>query len=162
MSRVLVEQLVNRFEAIGQERIQGLPIYNDKLKVEAVDFQPCENGQIGGLVTPWFINIMLLPDNCDSLQFKELGDKIKCDLPSGKCEFSIGEEDVLGRYLFRSVVSPTHCYKTQEPACSVVRKALKKLMTTPAEREPDNADKDQPDQARRDFLRGIQRTTEIA
>jgi hypothetical protein len=49
-----VENLVRRFQQISVERIFGLPIYNDRLTVEAIDFQPCEGGLIGVLVTPWF------------------------------------------------------------------------------------------------------------
>lgn len=170
MSSELINQLVHRFEVIGRERIRGLPIYNEKLAVEAVGFQPCEGGQIGGLVTPWFVNIMLLPENSDDLQLKELGVKIKYDLPSGECEFTIGEEDVLGRYLFRSVVSPTHCYKKQAPACSTVSKALNKLMTAPSETnaeaeletKAETTSEDQPDQSRREFLRHLKNPVKAA
>ena len=157
----IVESLVERFDYIGKERIQGLPIYNDKLFVEAVDFQACAGGQIGVLITPWFVNVMLFPDDDKSWQFKELGEKVKFNLPTGEHEFSVGEEDVIGRYLFRSVVSPTHCYKSQSPAQSAARKALSQLMT-PVENEVDTVATRQvnftpmanePDQGRRDFLR---------
>jgi [NiFe] hydrogenase assembly HybE family chaperone len=156
-----VEKLVERFDYIGRERIQGLPIYNEKLTVEAVDFQSCEGGQIGALITPWFVNVMLFPDDGTPWQFKELGEKVKYHLPSGEHEFTIGEEDAIGRYLFRSVVSPTNCYKSQPPAQSAARKALCLLMT-PAQVEEVTVEtqqvavsaKDhQPDQGRREFLR---------
>ena len=157
----VVEKLVERFDYIGKERIQGLPIYNDKLAVEAVDFQPCEGGQIGVLITPWFVNVMLLLDDDKPWQFKELGEKVKFNLPTGEQEFTIGEEDAIGRYLFRSVVSPTHCYKSQPPAQSAARKALSQLMT-PVQSKDDTVATQQvnltptvsePDKSRREFLR---------
>ena len=153
----LVEKLVDRFDFIGKERIQGLPIYNDKLAVEAVDFQHCDGGQIGALVTPWFVNIMLLPDDQTPFQFKELGEKVKYPLPCGEQEFTVGEEDVVGRYLFRSIVSPTHCFKSQAPARAAARKALSQLMT-PAQTEETPVHDEQPDPGRRAFLRGLRAT----
>ncbi|MCG6968959.1 MAG: [NiFe]-hydrogenase assembly chaperone HybE [Gammaproteobacteria bacterium] len=149
---ISVQQLVNRFDTIGRERVQGLPIYNAKLAVEAIDFQSCEGGQIGVLITPWFVNVMLFPDDATSWQFKELGEKVKFTLPSGEHEFTVGEEDAIGRYLFRSVVSPTHCYKSQPPARSAASKALSDLLV-PAQNEEDTVDNNQPDTGRRAFLR---------
>jgi [NiFe] hydrogenase assembly HybE family chaperone len=158
---ISVQQLVNRFDTIGMERVQGLPIYNAKLAVEAIDFQSCEGGQIGVLITPWFVNVMLFPDDATSWQFKELGEKVKFNLPSGEHEFTIGEEDAIGRYLFCSVVSPTHCYKSQPPAQSAARKALSQLMKPAQSEESKVASQQvvmtemdrQPDQGRREFLR---------
>jgi len=146
-----VQQLVDRFDYIGRERIQGLPIYNDKLSVEAVGFQACEGGKIGVLITPWFVNIVLLPDDDKPWQFNELGQKVKYNLPSGEHEFTVGEEDAIGRYLFRSVVSPTHCYKSQPPARSAAAQALNQLLTPP-QSEGENDTDDEPDTGRRAFL----------
>lgn len=148
---ISVQQLVDRFDYIGRERIQGLPIYNEKLAVEAIDFQACEGGRIGVLITPWFVNVMLLPDDDTPWQLKELGEKVKFDLPSGEHEFSVGEEDAIGRYLFRSVVSPTHCYKSQPPARAAASKALSELLT-PAQAAEEPAKEDLPDAGRRAFL----------
>jgi len=125
----IVTSLVDRFRQIGTERIVGLPIYNDALHVEAIEFQPCAGGQIGVLVTPWFMNIMLLPDDTSAYQHQELGEKVKYQLVSGEHEFVIGEDEQVGRYLFRTVTSPTHCYKKQIAAVNSGSNALKALLT---------------------------------
>ena len=131
----IVNNLVNRFRQIGVERIYGLPIYNDALTVEAVDFQQCEGGLIGVLVTPWFMNIMLLPEDAQPYQHQELGEKVKYQLVSGEQEFVIGEDEAVGRYLFQTVTSPTHCYKKQIAAVAKGSKALKELLTPPQDPE---------------------------
>ncbi|MEJ2181737.1 MAG: [NiFe]-hydrogenase assembly chaperone HybE [Gammaproteobacteria bacterium] len=89
----IIDNLVARFQQIGVERIFGLPIYNDALSVEAVEFQPCEGGLIGVLITPWFMNIMLLPEDTSPWQTQELGVKVKYKLESGEHEFVIGEDE---------------------------------------------------------------------
>lgn len=131
----IVDNLVTRFQQIGVERIFGLPIYNDALNVEAVEFQPCDGGLIGVLITPWFMNIMLLPEDTSPWQTQELGVKVKYKLDSGEHEFVIGEDEEVGRYLFRTVTSPTHCYKKQIAAINSGKKALRTLLTPPEQEE---------------------------
>ena len=163
----IVDNLVRRFQQIGTERVLGLPIYNDALNVEAVDFQCCEGGLIGVLVTPWFMNIMLLPEETSPYQSQELGEKVKYQLESGEHDFVIGEDEEVGRYLFRTVTSPTHCYKKQIAAVNNGKKALRTLLTPPEQEEeelPANSQQvdftssvieDTTDTGRREFLRNF-------
>ena len=163
----IIDKLVKRFQQIGAERILGLPIYNDALSVEAVDFQPCEGGLIGLLVTPWFMNIMLLPDDTSPWKSQELGVKIKYQLDSGEHEFVIGEDEEVGRYLFRTVTSPTHCYKKQIAAITGGKKSLTALLTPPKQEEEEmpansqqveftpKATEEKHSSGRREFLRNF-------
>ncbi|WP_455367005.1 [NiFe]-hydrogenase assembly chaperone HybE [Kaarinaea lacus] len=162
----IVNNLVRRFQQIGTERIYGLPIYNERLNVEAVDFQECEGGLIGILVTPWFMNIMLLPHDTAFYQHQELGEKVKYQLASGEHEFVIGEDEEVGRYLFRTVTSPTHCYKKQVAAVASGKKALTALLTPPEQEEAEpvvsqqveftpRPTEEKHNSGRRDFLRSF-------
>ena len=54
-----IDKLSRRFERIAQERMQGLPFYNNKLHIEALGFTEIEPGYMGVLITPWFINVIL-------------------------------------------------------------------------------------------------------
>ncbi len=42
-------------------RMQGLPIVNPALEVEAVGFAPWEGSWLGVMVTPWGMNLTLVP-----------------------------------------------------------------------------------------------------
>ena len=53
--------MARRFERIGAEQMRDLPIYNHAIDVEAIGFHPWGPGFIGVLITPWFMNLMLLP-----------------------------------------------------------------------------------------------------
>ena len=124
-----VENFVTRFDQIGHERIEGLPIYNSELNVEAIDFQVCPDGLLGVLITPWFINLILIPAEQTRWQAYELGTKHTCDTGNGEQEFVLGEDEGVGWYLFKTVISPTHCLKNQAAAQTTARQALHDLLT---------------------------------
>ena len=49
------------FECIRIERMVGLPILNEQLRVEALGFRDWQAVRVGALVTPWSINLVILP-----------------------------------------------------------------------------------------------------
>jgi [NiFe] hydrogenase assembly HybE family chaperone len=123
-----VSKLVSRFKQIGDEHIRELPIYHLPLQVEAVDFQPWAPGWIGVLITPWFMNVMLLPRDRDQWQSLAVGKKHMQKLPSGEQEFIVGGDVELGSYLFQSVASPMMKFPSQKDARQAAQAALQRLM----------------------------------
>lgn len=101
-----VTDLVRHFENIYVLHMRDLPIVNPHVRVEAVGFQEFDGHELGVLITPWFMNLVLLPAGdewADSAQ----GDTSSIDFPSGPIEFTISRDEVLGTFLtavlFRSV-----------------------------------------------------------
>jgi len=158
-----VSALVARFTHIGEERMRDLPIYHHALHVEAVGFQPWEDGSIGVLITPWFMNVMLLAGNKNRWRSLGVGEKVVQKLPSGEHEFVVGEDEALGVYLFRSLASPMFRFKTQAQARNAAVVALQRLMTAAAAGEESETSKDGKqidapggqDLGRRAFLRRL-------
>lgn len=128
-----VSKLVSRFKQIGDDHIRELPIYHRPLQVEAVDFQPWAQGWIGVLITPWFMNVMLLPRDKDQWQSLAMGQKHMQKLPAGDQEFVVGGDTELGSYLFRSLASPMRHFKSQQDARQAAHVALQRLMAPPAD-----------------------------
>ena len=158
-----ITKLVERFTHIGLTAMRDLPIYNHNLEVEAVGFQPTDNGWLGVLITPWFINVILLPEQ-RSAATVPLGDKVTHELASGEHEFSVGEDDELGRYDFITLASPTLNFKSQLAAREAAEKALTNLTRPPDEYQeqiPEQAvefvSPEQKGKQRREFLRGLLR-----
>jgi [NiFe] hydrogenase assembly HybE family chaperone len=73
---IKVADLVARYQAIYEERMRDLPIVNPKLAVEAVGFDQWEEKDLGILITPWFMNLVLLPDS-DRLVDLPQGDRVE-------------------------------------------------------------------------------------
>lgn len=152
-----INELIDRFRVIDKERMQGLPFYNSRLSVEGVDFQPTEQGYIGALVTPWFINIILLYENPPQ-QSIALGNRVKHSFASGEHDFMVGDDEQLGRYDFISLASPTSKYKSQQQACDYARKKLNSIVSADIdalEEKPVQFMNVEADRlSRREFLRG--------
>jgi [NiFe] hydrogenase assembly HybE family chaperone len=55
------EKLEQIFNKIHQEQMQGIPILNNMLKVQALGFQEYQGRIVGILITPWLMNLVMLP-----------------------------------------------------------------------------------------------------
>ena len=156
-----ITKLVERFTHIGETGMRDLPIYNHNLEVEAVGFQSTDKGWLGVLITPWFINVILLPEQKSAASLP-LGEKVTHELASGEHVFSVGEDDEVGSYDFITLASPTLQFKSQQAAREAAEKALTKLLTPPEEYQEQIPEQpvefvspEQKGKQRREFLRGL-------
>ena len=95
----LTEGLEQSYRRIQRERMRDLPFLNPALRVKAVGFRHWQGRCLGVLITPWFMNLMLLPCEGDEWQELQIGDKQRHLLPSGSYEFIVGEEAGIGGLL---------------------------------------------------------------
>ncbi len=127
-----IDHLVARFERIGEEHMKDLGLYNHALRVEAIGFRPWSDAADGTwlagiLVTPWFMNFMLLPDAAVQLAGAAAGDKRRLDLPCGTVTFTTGEVDGIGSYLASSLYSPMGQFPEHGSAGTTARSAMEKF-----------------------------------
>lgn len=120
------------FAAIGRERMAGLPIVNPALSVAAVGTQAWGGNWIAILVTPWCMNILMLPAQADAWSALTLGATIRHVLPSGEFSFILGDEPALGRFQMCSLFSPMLEFSDQAAALATAEAALAELMTPAA------------------------------
>ena len=122
-----VAGLVRHFERIYREHMQDLPIVNARLQVEAVAFQDFEGHELGVLITPWFMNLVLLPAGHqwhDSAQ----GDASTVDFPSGPVEFTTSRDEELGTYLTAVLYRSVSDLPDQPTACDVANRLMTELL----------------------------------
>ena len=109
--------------------MQGLPIVNPALHVEAVGFGPFDEHEVGVLITPWFINLVLLLGSNIGERLQQ-GSKSTLRFPSGPVEFITAQDEVLGPYLtavlFRSVAE----FPDQDTAKEVAQEVMQELFKT--------------------------------
>ena len=108
--------LEDAFRAVYEERMQGLPFINPALSVEAIDVSPWNGHWLGVLITPWFMNLMLLPDDDAAWPALRPGEKCEQSFPAGIFEFIAGHEPTLGEYLACSLFSPMFEFADHETA----------------------------------------------
>lgn len=148
------------FRTFQAERMDGVPILNHALAVEGVGFMPWNGGYIGVLITPWFMNLMLLPGTDGAFAELDPGSTVVHRFPSGDYPFIVGHEDALGFYQSCSLFSPMSPFSAQEGARATAEEVMQALFQ-PAEKPVQSVTAvgsilENPEQkvSRRDFLRG--------
>lgn len=101
-----IARLEAAFREIHTAQMRGLPIVNDALAVKAVGFRRHGERWLGALVTPWFLNIVLLPGEGDDWSGLVPGAKELIEFPSGRYEFVHANRKGVGAYKACSLFSP--------------------------------------------------------
>ncbi|MDD2761765.1 MAG: [NiFe]-hydrogenase assembly chaperone HybE [Methylomonas sp.] len=133
--------LEQTFNYILETRMQGIPVVNPALAVEALGFVRANADWVGILITPWFMNLMLLPGMGSDWTERWPGSKFEEAFPYGVFEFTVAGEPQLGCYAQCSLFSPMFQFQNQDDARNAAQAALQALLTPPK-------------LSRRDLLRG--------
>ncbi len=153
-----VVEMVERFQIIGEHSMQGLPVYNENLRVEAIGFQSYGENYLGVLVTPWFMNVILLPQDKEAMDYSLVASPTDETLPAGTWQFMFGGDEEVGLYKSLSLHSPMFAFKTQDLARIEAKRRLDSLMTPPAAVSDELSQRSRQqapaDRSRRAFLRG--------
>ncbi len=147
---------------IERERMADVPILNSSLSVEAVGFREWEGQCLGVLITPWFMNLMLLPLDPDTrAEERHSGDTSTVNFPAAEFEFIYGEEAGIGGYRMCSLFSPVFEFEDHAAAVATAESVLEQLMKPPKVEEDNDEPKRQAEPvSRRDLFRGLNRREE--
>jgi [NiFe] hydrogenase assembly HybE family chaperone len=161
------DSLEQAFNAVA-ERMQGLGFVNPALRVQAVGFEPWESHWLGVMVTPWSINLLLLP--CDPAAWRPIrpGEKQRYAFPAGRYDFIDAIDPAVGEYRMCSLFSPVLEFEDHATAVMVAELARAALFDAshaePVEPEAADATASGPlaqleqqasaPMSKRDFLRG--------
>lgn len=115
------------FENIAAIRMAGVPILNPAMHVEAVGFREWEGHWIGVLVTPWMINLVLMPGAEVPLAPLLQGENKTWRFPSGTYEFMGLNEPELGVCHICPLISPVTEFATHEDALAIAREVAESL-----------------------------------
>ena len=130
---VIAAKFEETFERIRVERMAGVPILNPALSVAMTELRDWEGFHAGVLVTPWFINVVLIARQEED-ESPVTGTKKCFLLPAGSFEFirceegDLGEEDGLGGFWMCSLFSPALEFGDMETAVEVAEASLAALM----------------------------------
>lgn len=150
----LTAELEATFDRIRVERMAEVPILNDALRVEAVGFEAHGDDFIGVLVTPWFMNLMLVPADPDAPAAESPGQTSLCSFPAGDFEFIAGFEDGFGQYRMCSLFSPMFDFADHEAASQTAAAVMDGIMS-PAEDESEAMAAPRRPLSRRDLFRQL-------
>lgn len=120
-------QLEVIFATIWHERMSDVPVINDKLKVETTGFHDWNGHVLGVLVTPWFMNLMMLPGEKGQWSDLRAGEKQSFAFDAGPFEFIVGEEPGLGKFMSCSMFSPMFEFEDHEAAMATANAVIEGL-----------------------------------
>ncbi|MBH2009912.1 MAG: [NiFe]-hydrogenase assembly chaperone HybE [Xanthomonadaceae bacterium] len=152
-----VKALAALYQHIASTRMQGIPLLNPAVQVEAVGFELVkpegnepETTGIGVLITPWFMNLVWLPLRRLDLA-KQVGSKVPRYVGRECFEFIAAHEDGFGSYEACSLFSPVFEFENHQAAVATAQAVLN-MLRQPASTAAQAALPQAP--ARRAFLFG--------
>jgi [NiFe] hydrogenase assembly HybE family chaperone len=115
------------FRTVHETRMHGVPILNPAIAVESVGFAPWDAHWLGCLVTPWFMNLVLLPRMAERWVRLRPGEKHTYVFPASAFEFIGGREEAIGEYQACSLFSPMFEFADHATARSTAEACLRAL-----------------------------------
>jgi [NiFe] hydrogenase assembly HybE family chaperone len=118
------------FRLIQQNRMSDVPILNEALQVEVVGLQARGTDWLCVLVTPWFMNLLLLPQDGSDGTWSNLspGQTRMQTFPGGNLPFIANFEQGIGFYLSCSMFSPVFEFATQALAVETAEAVLTEVL----------------------------------
>lgn len=131
-----VQHLVDFYRRVQAERMQGIPILNPALAVEAVGFtaSPPEDGAPtvleGVLITPWFMSLLRLPAAVEG-HGGRVGRKRVLGFGQERFEFIGAHDEALGFHEACGLFSPMGQFRSQAQARETAEAVLAELRPAP-------------------------------
>jgi len=119
------------FLRIERERMHGVPLLNPALRVQTAHVEPWQGRWLAALVTPWFLNLVLLPRDPARWQPAREGERVFHHFAAGDFAFLASAEPELGEFQACSLVSPMAGFTSQESALATARAAVAMLHVKP-------------------------------
>ncbi|MBL8572232.1 MAG: [NiFe]-hydrogenase assembly chaperone HybE [Hyphomicrobiaceae bacterium] len=120
-------RIAARFETAFRDahlgKMRDVPFLNKALSVQAIGFRPHGREVLGVMLTPWFMNLVLVPLDPPA-SAPEVGSKDVVEFPSGRYEFIWADRLETGPYRACSLFSPVFDFNSQLSAIEVAQAVL--------------------------------------
>jgi [NiFe] hydrogenase assembly HybE family chaperone len=123
----LERRLGAAFEDIHQQRMRSLPILHPGLRVAVVGGRCWKGDWIGVLITPWSMNLVMIPGRDSAHLPGAIGSTGVIDLPAGRFDLIASEEAGVGRFAACSLFSPMQEFPDQASALETAELIMTEL-----------------------------------
>lgn len=135
----LSQKIETCFREILETRMDGIPILNRALEVKCIGGQEWNGTYLFVLLTPWFMNILLVPIEPED-GARAVGAKRTVAFPAGRYEFISSHEDTLGSFWMCSLFSPVFEFADQDTALACAQSILDLLFEAEEQRSEQEAE----------------------
>ncbi|NDV13981.1 [NiFe]-hydrogenase assembly chaperone HybE [Crenobacter caeni] len=122
------------YTQIAATSMADMPLSHPRVEVEAVGFRRHEAWWVGVIITPWCMNVMLLPADTTPPAAFAAG---LVALPGAELPFMPGKLAGVGDYLMCSLFSPLPDFDSHATARATAEAVLAELFPPPAPPGPD-------------------------
>jgi [NiFe] hydrogenase assembly HybE family chaperone len=112
----IANTLIQAFQRVHRERMAGLPILHPGLSVAVIGARPWRQDWLGMLLTPWCMNLLIVPGAESTYVFGPVGSKQLIEFPAGTFEFIASDEAGIGAFAACSMFSPMQTFADQAAA----------------------------------------------
>ena len=131
------ERLATIYGDIAERSMRDLPVYNGKLRVEAIGFHDDGTRIVGIVATPWFMNVVVAASPLGpAFAFRPGGATVTHELPSGSYDFVVGEIGDFGRLDSLSLFSPMFEFDDPDVVRATAEAAMAELKRAPEPEKP--------------------------
>ncbi|POP43605.1 hydrogenase [Superficieibacter electus] len=124
----LIERL---FQQVAERSMVGLPFYRPQLPIKACAFQLLEGQLFGALLTPWMLQLMLLPGPGQRWDYRRADERLALAFPQGEILFRPGEIAPDLYYLSCSLLSPVDPALSAERAVALAENSVRLALSLP-------------------------------
>lgn len=119
-------------EGVHRQRMAGLPFINAALQVEVVGLRSLDGDWFGGLITPWSVQLVLLPGGGSLWLDIAAGTRRRVALPVGELWFlADAGEDELQAYQYCPLGTGVDGFAGQADARRFIEDALEAVLAPP-------------------------------
>lgn len=146
------------YRHVWQTRMHDLPFVNAALAVEAVGFARYEGDWLGVVITPWFLNLLLVSGGGHLWGDIPAGERRYLNLPCGTMQFIADDDPDIGPYQYCPLIAPVDQLPDMATARLVAADAIKTVFgppPAPVETQPAVATDEKTEVSRRGFFRRL-------
>ncbi len=137
-----------QFNRVAADQMAALPFYQAHMPVKACSFQLFEGQWVGAMLTPWMLELVVLPAPDQQWPRRQVGSRLALTFPAGDMAFRVGELTPELHYVACSLMSPLDPHLSPEQAIMLAENSVSLALSLPVRRDaPINM-------SRRSLLRG--------
>ncbi len=125
----------------ASQNMLDLPFYRADIPCFTPNFVLFEGQWIGTVLTPWMLNIVILPGPNQQWEVKTEGDKLAIQLPYKAMTFIVSSLESIPQYLSCSLLSPLDPNLTAEQAVQLAKDCLTMLLSLPIKQQTPDLNK---------------------
>ncbi len=120
------------YRHVWETRMHDLPFVNTALSVEAIGFQRLDGDWLGVVITPWFLNLLLVSGGGELWGDIPAGERRYLSLPCGTMQFIADDDPDIGPYQYCPLIAPVSNLPDMAMARHVAVDAIKTVFSVPA------------------------------